>query len=77
MNRVKTSRSDVSGNSFFRVMRFNLTNKLLPTGNYRMGTGLRPGLTLLFLHWFGRPLFKVLIHYEPYLHRIYQKLRKQ
>ena len=77
MNRVKTSRSDISGNSFFRVMRFNLTNMLLPTGNYRMGTGLRPGLTLLFLHWFGRPLFKVLIHYEPYLHRIYQKLRKQ
>ncbi len=77
MGRVRNSRFDISGDGFFRVLRFNLVNKLLPTGNYRMGTGLRPGLTLLFLHWFGKPLFRILIHYEPYLHRIYQRFRKQ
>ena len=77
MGRLTNFRFDISGNSFFRVIRFNLVNKLVPTGNYRMGTGLRPGLTLLFLHWFGKPLFRILIHYEPYLHRIYQRLRKQ
>ena len=76
MSKVKNSRFDISGNSFIRVMRFSFVNTLLPTGNYRMGAGLRPGVTLLLLHWFGRPLFKVLIHYEPYLHRIYQKLKK-
>ena len=77
MGRLTNFRFDISRNSFFRVIRFNLVNKLVPTGNYRMGTGLRPGLTLLFLHWFGKPLFRILIHYEPYLHRIYQRLRKQ
>ena len=77
MNRVRNSRFDITGNTFFRVMKFNLINMLLPNGNYRMGTGLRPGFTLLFLHWFGRPLFKLLIHYEPYLHRIYQRIRRR
>ena len=77
MGRLRNSRFDISGDGFSRVLRFNLVNKLVPTGNYRMGTGLRPGLTLLFLHWFGKPLFRILIHYEPQLHRIYQRFRKQ
>lgn len=77
MRKVNSPRFDISGNSFFRVLRFNLVNTLIPTGNYRMGTGLRPGLTLLILHWFGRPMFRFLIHYEPHLHRIYQLIRKK
>jgi len=76
MRKVNSPRFDISGNSFFRVLRLNLVNTLIPTGNYRMGTGLRPGLTLLFLHWLGRPLFRLLIRYEPQLHRLYQKLKK-
>ncbi|MBT8330232.1 MAG: hypothetical protein KJO60_09750 [Desulfofustis sp.] len=76
MKNLKTSRYDITGNSFFRVLRFSLLNKLAPTGNYRLGTGLRPGLTLLFLHWFGRPLFRLLIHFEPRLHRLYLKLKR-
>ena len=76
MGRVRSKKYDISGNGFFRVVRFNMVNKLLPTGNYRLGTGLRPGLTLLVLHWFGQPLFRILIHFEPYLHRIYQRLRR-
>ena len=76
MKNLKTSRYDITGNSFFRVLRFNVFNKVVPTGNYRMGTGLRPGMTLLLLHWFGRPLFRLLIRYEPQLHRLYQKLKK-
>ena len=76
MKYLRTSRFDITGNSFFRVLRFSLLNKLVPTGNYRLGTGLRPGLTLLFLHWLGRPLFRILIHYEPQLHRLYLKLKR-
>ena len=76
MRKLNSPRFDISGNSFFRVLRFSLVNTLFPTGNYRMGTGLRPGLTLLFLHWFGRSLFRLLIRYEPQLHRLYQKLKK-
>lgn len=76
MKNLKTPRYDITGNSFFRVLRFNLLNKVAPTGNYRRGTGLRPGMTLLFLHWFGRPLFRLLIRYEPHLHRLHQKLKR-
>ena len=76
MKHLRTSRYDISGNSFFRVLRFNLFNRVVPTGNYWLGTGLRPGLTLLFLHWFGRPLFRILIRYEPQLHRLYLKLKR-
>jgi hypothetical protein len=74
---LRTDDYDVTGNSFFRVLRFNSLNKLFPTGNYRLGTGLKPGLVLLFLHWFGRPLFRILIHYEQQLHRLYQKIKRQ
>ncbi len=74
---LRTNDYDVTGNSFFRVLRFNLLNKLVPTGNYRLGTGLKPGLVLLFLHWFGRPLFRILIRYEPQLHRLYRKIKRQ
>lgn len=76
MPHLRTDDYDVTGNSFFRVLRFNLLNKLVPTGNYRLGTGLKPGLVLLFLHWFGRPLFRILIHYEPQLHRLYLKIKR-
>lgn len=76
MPRLRTDTYDMTGSSFCRVLRFNLLNKLVPIGNYRLGTGLKPGLVLLFLHWFGRPLFKILIHYEPQLHRLYQKIKR-
>lgn len=76
MVKLRTPKYDIAGNTIFRVLRFNLFNKIVPIGNYRMGTGLKPGLVLLVLHWFGRPLFRVLIHYEPILHRIYQRFRK-
>lgn len=74
MDRVRNNSHDISGNRFFRVIRLNLFNKLFATGNYRHGTGFKPGLVLLILHWFGRPLFRILIRYEPYLHRIYQSI---
>lgn len=73
----RTIRHDIRGNSFFRVVRLNVMNKLVPLGNYRHGVGLRPALVLLVLHYFSRPLFHLLIRYEHQLHRIYQKLRRQ
>ena len=76
MSKLRTLKYDISGNTMLRVLRFNLLNKLVPIGNYRLGTGLKPGLVLLLLHWFGRPLFTVLIRYEPQLHRLYQRFRK-
>ncbi len=76
MAKLRTPDYDISGNTITRVLRFNLLNKIVPIGNYRLGTGLKPGLVLLVLHWFGRPLFRLLIRYEPFLHRIYQRLRK-
>jgi len=74
MKTLRTSNYDIAGNSFFRVFRFNLLNKIVPIGNFRLGTGLKPGLVLLFLHWFGKPIFTVLVRFEPLLHKIYMKL---
>lgn len=74
MKFVRNSRFDLSGNSFFRVFRMNVLDKFFPVGNFSLGIGLKPGLVLLFLHWFGRPLFWLLIRFEPYLHRLYLKL---
>jgi hypothetical protein len=76
MKPIRTSRFDIAGNGFFRVFRFNLLNSIVPLGVSGRGTGLKAGLVLLFLHWFGRPLFYILIRYERYLHRFYLKFKK-
>jgi hypothetical protein len=78
MRAPRTQNFDISGNSFFRVFRINLLDKFIPLGNLRQGIGMKPGLVLLFLHWFGRPLFRLLIRYELQMHRLHQMLsRKQ
>ncbi len=76
MGKLRTSGHDVAGNSFFRTFRFNVLNKIIPLGNYRSGTGLRPALVLLVLHYVGRPVFSLLIRYESQFHRLYQVVRK-
>lgn len=76
MKTLRTSRYDIEGNGFFRVFRFNILDKFFPIGNLRGGTGLKPALVLLCLHWFGKPVFKILIRYEQQLHKIYLKFRK-
>lgn len=76
MRKLRTSGHDIAGNSFLRTTRLNLLNKILPLGNYGSGVGLRPALILLVLHYVSRPIFTLLIRYEPQFHRLYQIVRK-
>lgn len=76
MKTLRTSHYDIQGNNFFRVFRLNLLNVLVPIGNFGAGTGLKSGLVLLCLHWFGKPAFKILVRFEPHLHRLYLRIRK-
>jgi len=76
MKRLRTPGYDIEGNGFFRVFRLNMLNKLVPIGNLRNGTGIKPALVLLCLHWFGRPVFRLLIRYEPLLHKLYLRIGK-
>ena len=64
MKPLKTKTYDIAGNSFFRVVKLGLLNKIIPIGNFKQGTGTRPALTLLMLHYFGRPLFWFGVRYE-------------
>ncbi len=77
MRTLRNSRHDIEGNGFWRVFRLNVLNKVLALGNYRFGIGLRPALVLMVLHYLGRPVFSLLIRYEPQFHRLYQILRKE
>jgi len=76
MKRLRTRGYDIEGNGFFRVFRVNMLNKVLPIGNLRNGTGIKPALVLTCLHLFGKPVFKVLVRYEPILHKIYLRIGK-
>ena len=76
MKTLRTSNYDIEGNGFFRVFRLNIFNRILPIGNFRAGTGFKPALVLLCLHWFGKPVFIFLIRYEQQLHKLYLKFRK-
>lgn len=77
MTKLRTGQHDVRGNNFFRVVRLNALNKILPLGNYRHGVGLRPALVLLVLHNLGKPIFMLLIRHEQRLHRFYQLIRNK
>lgn len=77
MRTLRNSRHDLAGNNFWRVLQLNFLNKVLPLGNYRFGIGLRPALVLLVLHYIGRPVFSLLIRYEPQFHRLYQIMKKR
>ncbi len=76
MRTLRTPGHDVAGISFFRTFRLNVLNKIIPLGNYRLGTGLRPAVVLLVLHYVSRPIFSLLIRYEPQVHRLYQVVRR-
>lgn len=76
MRKLRTSGHDIGGHRFLRTFRLNMLNKLIPLGDYRFGTGLRPALVLLVLHYASRPIFSLLIRYEPQFHRLYQIIRK-
>lgn len=77
MKKVFTSRYDIAGNSFFRVTKLGILNKLFIVGNFKHGVGLRPACTLLILHYCGKPLFCILTRFERYFHRLYQILGKE
>jgi len=77
MKRLLTAKYDIAGNSFFRVVKLCAINKLLPIGNFQHGTGLRPAIVLLLLHYLGKPLFRISIIYEQQLHRLYRWLNER
>ncbi len=58
---VFNRRYEIVGNSILRqsIMWFRMKTSIL--GNFDTGPGLKNLLTLLFLHWFGKPLFRLRI----------------
>lgn len=66
------SRNDLTGNPVLRVFRHQLLARCLPLGNYRGGAGMKCLVIFSVLHYFGRPLFRVLIRYERHLHALYR-----
>ena len=77
MKKLLTSRFDISGNNFFRAFRIGMLNKVIPIGNLKQGPGLKPGLVLLLMHYFGKPLFWISVRNERYLTSLYLRLRRK
>ena len=70
--RVLNRRYDLTGNSIFRVFRYQLLAKFIPMGNYRGGPGLKCMLVLGVVHYFGKPLFGLLARYERQAQVLYK-----
>lgn len=73
MNRPVLNRHcDLTGNTVLRVFRHQLLARCLPLGNYRGGAGMKCLVIFSVLHYFGRPLFRVLVRFERQLHSLYR-----
>ncbi len=76
---IFTSRYDLAGNSVFRVLKHQVLAKCIPLGNYSGGAGFKCLLAFVLLHYFGKPVFSVLIRYErqaAYLYKAIHRLKK-
>ena len=73
---VMSRRFDLAGFEFPRVTRLLMLNRIIPIGNLGGGGGVRCLVVLAILHLLGRPIFRLLIHYEHRLHSLYMFLKK-
>jgi hypothetical protein len=78
MNRAFNKRYDIKGLEILRLLKIALLSKFVPMGNFRGGPGGRCLVVLIFLHYFGYPLYYILIRHGQRLgplRRIVAKLR--
>ncbi len=71
---VLNGRYEIEGNSIMRqsIMWFRMKTSIL--GNFDTGPGLKNLLTLLFVHWFGKLVFRLRIWVNNQ-HRLKQKVK--
>lgn len=74
---VMSRRFDLAGFELPRVARLLLLSRIIPIGNLGGGGGVRCLAVLAVLHLLGRPLFSVLIRYEPQLHALHTFLKNR
>lgn len=67
---------DLGGFECLRVARLLMLNRIIPIGNFGGGGGVRCLVVLAILHLLGRPIFRLLIHYEHRLHSLYMFMKK-
>ncbi len=77
MKTLFNKRFDISGNEMSRVVKLNLLSRIFPLGNFSGGPGGRPSLVLFIVHYFGKPVFRILISQEDRVHQIYTKIRRR
>ena len=71
-------RYDLDGNSIIRVFRHQLLARCIPLGNYRGGAGFKCLFVLGVVHYFGKPLFSILVRFErqaTYLYKLRERIR--
>jgi len=76
MRKITNRHYDIGDGEIGRVIRFTLLNKFVPLGYFAGAASLKIVLILFFLHRFSRPVFRLIMHQEARLTRLYMKLRK-
>jgi len=75
-----TRRYDLAGNSILRVFRHQVLARCIPLGNYGGGAGFKCLLTFVVLHYFGKPIFTILVRFErqaAFLHKVKDRLKRE
>ena len=71
---VLNCRYEIEGNSIIRQLIMWCHMKTSILGNFDTGPGLKSLLTLVFFHWFGKPIFRLRIWLNNQ-HRLKQKIK--
>ena len=76
MRKVTNQRMEAGRGDILRQSRFALLDRFVPLGSFGGGPGLRCLAVMTVLHYFGRPLFVLLIRYENQLTTLYRRLKR-
>jgi hypothetical protein len=74
-----TRRYDLAGNPILRTSRHQVLSRCIPLGNYRGGAGFKCLLAFVVLHYFGKPIFSILVRCErqaAFLYKMRNRFKK-
>ncbi len=75
MQKITSRRLEAGRGDILRLGRLYLLDRVIPLGNFASGPGWRCLATMTVLHYFGRPLFIILVRYETQLTALYRRLK--
>jgi hypothetical protein len=74
--KITNKHYDVTGNEILRILKHDIISKLLPIGNLGGGPSLKCIAQCIVLHYFGKPLAWIAMHFDVAARNFYIWLKR-